>query len=125
MAKERKRATTTKDRRRSPVGRERRRAPRVKVNLQTQWEGDLGQHQANVTSLSKLGCFVLSGGQVQLKELIRLEIMFPADDAAIFLWGEVVEVADEIGFALQFTSTEEANQARLEQFLQLHLAPDT
>jgi hypothetical protein len=34
-------------------------------------------------------------------------------------------VADEIGFALQFTSTEEANQARLEQFLQLHLAPDT
>jgi len=117
MAKERKRASTTKARGRSPVGSERRRAPRVKVDLPSRWEGDLGQQQASVTSLSKLGCFVLSGGRVQVKELIRLEIMFP-EEAGIFLWGEVVDAADEIGFAMQFTSTEEADQARLEQFLQ-------
>jgi hypothetical protein len=117
MAKERKRTATTKARGRSPVGRERRQAPRVKVDLPARWEGDLGQQPASVTSLSKLGCFVLSGGQVQLKELIRVEIMFP-DEAAMFLWGEVVEVAEEIGFALQFTSLEEADQALLEQFLQ-------
>lgn len=120
MPKKRKKAATTKARLRSPVGRERRRAPRVKVDLPARWEGDLGQQQASVTSLSKLGCFVLSGGQVQLKELIRLEIMFP-DEEAMFLWGEVVEVADEIGFALQFTSMEETDQVRLEQFLQSHL----
>jgi hypothetical protein len=119
--KTRKRASTPKEPKRVPLGKERRRAPRVKVNLQARWEGDLGQQQSNVTSLSKLGCFVLSGGQVQLKQLIRLEIMFPDDEAAIFLWGEVVEVADEIGFALQFTSTEEADQARLAQFLQQSL----
>ena len=115
--KKRKRAATPKEPKRAPRGKENRRAPRVKVNLLARWEGDLGQQEANVTSLSKLGCFVLSGGKVQLKELIRLEIMFP-DDAAIFLWGEVVEVADEIGFALQFTSTEEVEQSRLEQFLE-------
>lgn len=119
MAKERKRAATTKARGRSPAGRERRRAPRVKVDLPSRWEGDLGQQQANVTSLSKLGCFLLSGGQVQVKELIRLEIMFP-DEAESLLWGEVVEVADEIGFALQFTSMEEADQVRLEKYLQQH-----
>ena len=102
-------------------GEERRRAPRIRVDLPARWEGDRGQQQASVTSLSKLGCFVLSGGQVLRKEFIRLEIIFPEEEP-IVLWGEVVEVADEIGFALQFTSTDEADQTRLERFLQLHLA---
>jgi hypothetical protein len=122
--KTRKRTPAAKERKRAPQGRERRRAPRVRVNLQARWEGDLGQQAANVTSLSKLGCFVLSGGKVKAKELIRLEIMFP-DDAASTLWGEVVEAADEIGFAMQFTSSEATDQAQLEQFVQLHLAPQS
>jgi tryptophan 2,3-dioxygenase len=96
---------------------ERRRAPRAKVNLRARWEGDLGQHEAEVTSLSKSGCFVLSGGKVKAKELIRLELMLPNSET-IHLWAEVVEEADEIGFALQFTSSEETYQARLEKFLE-------
>jgi hypothetical protein len=96
---------------------ERRRAPRVKVNLRARWEGNLGQQEANVTSLSTLGCFVLSGGTVEPKELIRLEIMFP-NDAPIYMWAEVVEKAEEIGFAMQFTSIEDEDQARLAQFIQ-------
>jgi tryptophan 2,3-dioxygenase len=95
---------------------ERRRTPRAKVNLRARWEGDLGQHEAEVTSLSKTGCFVLSGGKVKAKELIRLELMLPNEEI-IHLWAEVVEEADEIGFALQFTSSEETYQARLENFL--------
>ena len=95
---------------------ERRRAPRAKVNLRARWEGDLGQHEAEVTSLSKSGCFVLSGGKVKAKELIRLELMLPNEEI-IHLWAEVVEEADEIGFALQFTSSEEMYQTRLEQFI--------
>ena len=96
---------------------ERRQAPRAKVNLRARWEGDLGQHEAEVTSLSKSGCFVLSGGKVKAKELIRLELMLPNEET-IHLWAEVVEEADEIGFALQFTSSEETYQAKLEKFLQ-------
>lgn len=103
------------------VGKERRRAPRCKVNLQAQWEGDLGQHHADVTSLSSNGCFVLSGGTVKPKELIRLEIILPNDEP-IHLWAEVVEEANEIGFAMQFTSVEAAELARLEAFLQGCLA---
>ena len=102
-------------------GKERRRSPRAKVNLRARWEGDLGQREADVTSLSKTGCFVLSGGKVKTKELIRLEIMIP-DDEPLCLWAEVVEEADEIGFALQFTSAEESELARLEMFLQGCLA---
>jgi tryptophan 2,3-dioxygenase len=96
---------------------ERRRAPRAKVNLRARWEGDLGQQEAEVTSLSTSGCFVLSGGTVRPKELIRLELMLPHDET-IHLWAEVVEKADEIGFALQFTSSDETYLARLEKFLQ-------
>ncbi|MGH9933349.1 MAG: tryptophan 2,3-dioxygenase family protein [Pyrinomonadaceae bacterium] len=105
-------------------GKERRRAPRAKVNIRARWEGDLGQRTADVTSLSKTGCFVLSGGKVRTKELIRLELLLP-DDEPILLWAEVVEEADEIGFALQFTSAEEAEMARLEQFLQKCLSENS
>jgi hypothetical protein len=99
------------------MGKERRRAPRARVNLRARWEGNLGQNEANVTSLSTIGCFVLSGGKVEPKELIRLEIMFP-EAAPIYLWAEVVEKAEEIGFAMQFTSIEDSDQERLGKFLQ-------
>jgi tryptophan 2,3-dioxygenase len=101
-------------------GKERRRAPRVKVNLLARWEGDLGRREAEVTSLSKNGCFVLSGGKVKAKELIRLELLLP-DGSQVLLWAEVVDEADEIGFAIQFTSVEESEQARLDQFLEKSL----
>lgn len=95
---------------------ERRRAPRAKVNLQARWEGVLTQQEANVTNLSKTGCFVLSGGKVEPKELIRLEIILPNDEP-IYPWAEVVEEADEIGFAVRFTSLDDDELNRLEQFV--------
>jgi len=98
------------------MGEERRRAPRVRVNLLARWEGEHGQQEADVTSLSKNGCFVLSGGKFGPKELVRLEIIFPDDDS-ISLWAEVADAAEEIGFGLRFTSIEEADEARLSQFL--------
>ena len=100
----------------APTGKESRRAPRTKVNLRARWEGDLGLREADVTSLSKTGCFVLSGGKVKTKELIRLELMLSKGEP-INLWAEVVEEANEIGFALQFTSVEEAEMSRLERFI--------
>jgi len=98
-------------------GKERRRAPRAQVSLLARWEGDLGRREAEVTSLSQNGCFVLSGGKVKAKELIRLELLLP-DGSAVLLWAEVVDEADEIGFAIQFTSVEAAEQERLNEFLE-------
>jgi hypothetical protein len=85
---------------------ERRRAERVKVNLPARWEGAIQQSEATVTSLSVTGCFILSGGKVEPKELLRVEIYFP-DDEPLYAWGEVVDQAHEIGFAVQFTLIEE------------------
>lgn len=69
-----------------------------------------------VTSLSKNGCFVLTGGKVEPKELIRLEVS-TSDAKTVFMWGEVVDEAFEIGFALRFTSMEPEGEERLAQFI--------
>ncbi len=95
---------------------ERRRAPRAKVNLPARWEGVLTQREGSVTDLSVHGCFVLSGGSVEAKELVRLEITFP-DNQQIYPWAEVVDEAAEIGFAVRFTSLQEDEDERLRSFL--------
>jgi hypothetical protein len=98
------------------MGNERRRAPRAKVNLPARWEGVLTQQDATVTSLSKNGCFMLTGGAVEPKELIRLEIELPEGEP-IYFWAEVVEAADEIGFAARFTSMTDDDEARLNSLI--------
>ena len=103
---------------------ERRRAPRVRVNLPARWEGALHQETASVTDLSETGCFVLSGGAVQVKELIWLEIRLPEGDTLQF-WGEVVDAAYEIGFAVKFNSIADDGEVRLKKFIQYVFASDT
>jgi hypothetical protein len=103
------------------MGREQRRAPRVNVDLAAWWEASSTQQEASITSLSVTGCFVLSGGAVEAKERIRLEITFP-DATQIYPWAEVVEEASEIGFAVQFTSMEDEETQRLRQFVEQALA---
>jgi hypothetical protein len=95
---------------------ERRGAARAKVNLPARWEGVLSQQHASVTNLSVNGCFLLSGGSVEARELIRLEITLPNDDH-IYPWAEVVEAAGEIGFAVRFTMMDDDEQERLTRFL--------
>jgi PilZ domain len=100
---------------------ERRSAPRIKVNLPVRWEGVLTQQVATITSLSESGCFVLTGGKVEPKELIRLEIELP-DQEAVYFWSEVVDEAYDIGFAAHFTSSEDDDRARLGAYVRSELA---
>ena|SRR6266513_4048844 len=100
---------------------ERRGKPRVAVNLPARWEGVLTEREAAVTSLSINGCFVLTGGKVAPKELIRLEISLP-ENQVIYLWSEVVDEAEEIGFAVRFTSISDEEQEQLQQFIERTLA---
>jgi len=99
---------------------DRRNAPRVKVDITARWEGVLTQEQAQISSLSVSGCFLLSGGKVEPKELVRLEILLPGQEP-IYLWAEVVDAAYEIGFAVRFTATEDEDQKRLSAFVETEL----
>lgn len=100
---------------------ERRKAPRLKVDFPVRWEGVLTQQVGTVTSISESGCFVLTAGQVQEKELIRLEIDFP-DAGAVCFWSEVVDEAYEIGFAVRFTSASDEDMAILQSIIKNHLS---
>jgi len=96
---------------------ERRGAPRIRVNLPARWEGVLARSEATITDLSRTGCFVLTGGKVEVKELISLEIELPEKDC-IHIWGEVVDEASEIGFAVRFNSISEPEEHRLWSFIE-------
>lgn len=96
---------------------DRRSAPRVRVKLPARWEGVVSRENATVTDLSRSGCFVLSGGKVEVKELVWLEIQLNAEQAINF-WAEVVDEASEIGFALKFNSSSPEDEEALTKFLE-------
>ena len=97
--------------------RDRRSAPRVRVKLSARWEGVQSRENATVSDLSRNGCFVLSGGKVDVKELVWLEIQL-TDRQTVTFWAEVVDEASEIGFALKFNSSSPEDEAALTNFLE-------
>ncbi len=96
---------------------ERRSAPRARVNLPARWEGTVSRQNATVTDLSRNGCFVLTGGKVEVKELVWLEIQL-TNLQAVNIWGEVVNEASEIGFAVRFNSSSQEDEAALANYLE-------
>ena len=96
---------------------ERRSAPRVRVKLPARWEGVVSRESATVTDLSRTGCFVLTGGKVEVKELVWLEIQL-TDKQAVNFWAEVVDEASDIGFALKFNSSSPEDEAALAEFVE-------
>jgi len=96
---------------------DRRAAPRVRVKLQARWEGVLSRETATVTDLSRNGCFVLTGGKVEVRELVWLEIQL-TDQQKVNFWAEVVDQASEIGFALKFNSSSPEDEAVLAKYLE-------
>ena len=97
--------------------RDRRSAPRARVKLAASWEGALSRESATVTDLSRSGCFVLTGGNVEIKELIRLEIHL-TDQQTVNFWAEVVDAASDIGFAMKFNSSSPEDEEALARYLE-------
>ena len=96
---------------------DRRSAPRARVKLSARWEGVLSRENATVTDLSRSGCFVLTGGKVEVKELVWIEIQL-TDRQTVNFWAEVVNQSSEIGFALKFNSSSPEDEAALAEFLE-------
>lgn len=96
---------------------DRRSAQRVRVNLPARWEGALARENATVTDLSRNGCFVLSGGKVEVKELVWVEIHL-SERQSVNFWGEVVDEASEIGFAVRFNSSSPEDEAAVTKYLE-------
>jgi hypothetical protein len=103
-----------KDRR---SGRERRAIQRYNANIDIEWEGLVGRKAGTISDMSVVGCFVLSSGEVEDGENVK--IFFPLTDGRkIQLWGEVTNHAYEIGFAIRFIELSEAQKDFLEVFVE-------
>lgn len=89
----------------------------MRVNLPARWEGAVSREQATVTDISSSGCFVLTGGKVEVKELVWLEIQLTERQTVNF-WAEVVDEASDIGFALKFNSSSPEDEATLASYLE-------
>lgn len=60
---------------------------------------------------------MLTGGKVDVKELVWLEIQLTEQQKVNF-WAEVVNETPEIGFALKFNSSSPEDEAALAKFLE-------
>lgn len=69
------------------------------------WEGEQGVYEGTISDISTDGCFILTLGEVALKELIKVRVLLPRSGWVPF-WGEVINYHREIGFGLRFTLTD-------------------
>ncbi|MEJ7712245.1 MAG: PilZ domain-containing protein [Pyrinomonadaceae bacterium] len=97
---------------------ERRKSRRAQVQLEVQWQGDLGTNDGQMSDISEGGCFILTSGEVAPRELIRLELQLPSG-TSITTWGTVIEQFPEIGFSLRFTGLDEADKSHVDKLVAL------
>ena len=88
-------------------GQDRRNVNRQNVSIEVEWEGPGGRHAGTLGDLSAAGCFVLSSGQVETGDTIKLLVPL-GEGMKVELLGEVRNCVFEIGFALRFTKPSEA-----------------
>ena len=94
---------------------ERRTSERVRANLNVRWETLKAQGRGSVCDLSSSGGFVLTGGAVSTKELIRMDLI--SNDGITTLWGNVVYTIHEMGFAVRFVFGSEADKQTVERVI--------
>jgi hypothetical protein len=97
-------------------GEERRRVERYRVGLRARWTGKQTWRDGTITDLSIAGCFVLTEDRIEPGELVKIELLLPAD--VVTLWGHVIYKAEEIGFGVRFSPFfPEADRRKLEMLV--------
>lgn len=82
-------------------GEERRSTNRYPIELDVEWEGSGGRATGSISDVSLDGCFVLSSGDVNDGEQVKLFIPL-ADGMKVEFDGRVANHVFEIGFGLKF-----------------------
>jgi len=87
---------------------ERRSAERLRTNISVRWESLKTQGRGSVCDLSVSGCFVLSAGEVEAGEVVRLKLIL--DDQISTLWGYIVYRIPDMGFAVRLAQEHDNSQ---------------
>ncbi|MGQ0541151.1 MAG: PilZ domain-containing protein [Blastocatellia bacterium] len=102
-------------------GNERREHPRHSVTIDIDWENATGRHSGTLSDISTSGCFVLSSGDTEDGETVRL-FMPLGEGMKIQINGEVTNHVFEIGFAVRFVDLTPAQKDFLYNFVAMHKA---
>ncbi len=90
---------------------DRRTHERISTNLPARWNGVSGTHEGRIEDLSLGGCFVNTGGRVDVGEVVGVEIKLPSGEW-LELRGEVASYQTGIGFGVLFSFlTDDEEQA--------------
>ncbi len=90
---------------------DRRTDERISTNLPARWNGISGTHEGRIEDLSLGGCFVNTGGRVDVGEVVGVEIKLPSGEW-LELRGEVASYQIGIGFGVLFSFlTDDEEQA--------------
>lgn len=95
---------------------ERRSAQRLRTNINVRWETLKDQGRGSVCDLSDTGCFILGGGSVRSGELLQMQLY--VEDEIVALWGQIVYVVSEMGFAVRFIFAKD-DELRLHRLLDI------
>src|SRR5215471_92383 len=94
---------------------ERRATPRIHAHLNVRWETLKDSGQGAICDLSPSGCFILTGGEVQPAELLRMTALLPLE--AVTFWGNVVYAISEMGFAVRFVFESDADRESVDRVI--------
>ena len=89
---------TIRDRR---TGTERRGSNRYSLELNVEWEGAAGRQPGTISDLSIDGCFVLSSGDINDGDTVKVFVPL-ADGMKVQFDGKVANHVYEIGFGVRF-----------------------
>lgn len=98
-------------------GKERRKTERYSVNIDVEWEGMVGRKSGTLSDISPEGCFVLSSGEVEDSENVKIFLPL-TDGMKVQFWGQVINHVFEIGFAVRFIELSPAQKDFLEKFIE-------
>ena len=98
-------------------GNERRNTERYSVNIDVEWEGMVGRKSGTLSDISREGCFVLSSGEVEDTENVKIFLPL-TEGMKVQFWGQVINHVFEIGFAVRFIELSPAQKDFLEKFIE-------
>jgi hypothetical protein len=99
------------------TGKERRQNERYSVNIDVEWEGMVGRKSGTLSDISREGCFVLSSGEVEDTENVKIFLPL-TEGMKVQFWGQVINHVFEIGFAVRFIELSPAQKDFLEKFIE-------
>jgi hypothetical protein len=103
----------TKDRR---SGSERRASNRYPVAIEIEWQGAHGRQPGTVSDVSLDGCFVLSSGDIEDGDPVKVFVPL-ADGMKVQFDGKVANHVYEIGFGVRFGQLSAAQRDLLTQMV--------